>query len=57
MARNARAHGVEALSNRVEVADAGAVDAAAERIEHELGHVDVWVNGAIKKAPLNGLTA
>ena len=57
MARDARAHGVEALSNRVEVADAGAVDAAAERIEHELGHVDVCVNGAIKKAPLNGLTA
>jgi len=36
-AREAQALGVEALSIPVDVADAGAVDAAAERIEHELG--------------------
>jgi NAD(P)-dependent dehydrogenase (short-subunit alcohol dehydrogenase family) len=46
-AREARALGVEALSIPVDVADAGAVDAAAERIEHELGPIDVWVNGAM----------
>ena len=31
-----------ALSIPVDVADAGAVDAAAERIEHEVGPIDVW---------------
>lgn len=46
-AREARALGVEALSIPVDVADAAAVDAAAERIEHELGPIDVWVNDAM----------
>jgi NAD(P)-dependent dehydrogenase (short-subunit alcohol dehydrogenase family) len=40
-AREARALGVEALSIPVDVADAAAVDSAAERIEHELGPIDV----------------
>ena len=31
----------------VDVADAGAVDAAADRIERELGPIDVWVNNAM----------
>jgi NAD(P)-dependent dehydrogenase (short-subunit alcohol dehydrogenase family) len=38
---------VEALSISVDVANAEAVDAAAERVEHELGPVDVWVNNAM----------
>jgi NAD(P)-dependent dehydrogenase (short-subunit alcohol dehydrogenase family) len=46
-AREARALGVEALSIAVDVADASALDAAAERVEHELGPVDVWVNDAM----------
>jgi NAD(P)-dependent dehydrogenase (short-subunit alcohol dehydrogenase family) len=46
-AREARALGVEALSIPVDVASAGAVDAAAERIEHELGPIDIWVNDAM----------
>src|SRR3546814_14945822 len=30
----------------VDVADGGAVEAAAERIETELGPIDIWVNNA-----------
>lgn len=58
-AREARALGVEALSIPVDVADAGAVDAAAERIEHELGPVDVWVNDAMATifAPVHAIAA
>ena len=41
-----------------DVADAKAVDAAAERIERELGPIDVWVNVAMATvfAPVHKLT-
>lgn len=42
-----RAYGVEALPIAVDVSDAAALDAAAERIENELGPLDVWVNNAM----------
>jgi len=47
----AAAHEVEsaggrALSVPVDVADHAAVDAAADRVEDELGPIDVWVNAA-----------
>jgi short-subunit dehydrogenase len=35
------------LAIPVDVADANAVDAAAERIEHELGPISVWINNAM----------
>jgi len=46
-AREVDAAGGRALSIRVDVADAQAVDDAAERIEIELGPIDVWVNAAM----------
>jgi NAD(P)-dependent dehydrogenase (short-subunit alcohol dehydrogenase family) len=46
-AREARAMGVDALPITVDVADAPAVEAAASRVESELGPIDVWVNGAM----------
>jgi NAD(P)-dependent dehydrogenase (short-subunit alcohol dehydrogenase family) len=39
--------GRRALVLPLDVADAGAVEAAAERTEAELGPIDVWVNGAM----------
>jgi NADP-dependent 3-hydroxy acid dehydrogenase YdfG len=39
--------GARALAVPVDVSDADAVDAAAERIERELGPIDVWVNVAM----------
>lgn len=39
--------GVRALHIVCDVADAGAVDAAAGRVEEELGPIDVWVNNAM----------
>jgi NAD(P)-dependent dehydrogenase (short-subunit alcohol dehydrogenase family) len=39
--------GGTALPITVDVADADAVEAAAERIESELGPIDVWVNNAM----------
>jgi len=41
------AHGVRALVCPVDVADADAVERAAERVEAELGPIDVWVNCAM----------
>jgi NAD(P)-dependent dehydrogenase (short-subunit alcohol dehydrogenase family) len=43
----------------VDVADAAAVDAAAERVERELGPIDVWCNVAFSSvfAPFDQLTA
>jgi short-subunit dehydrogenase len=46
-ARECRSHGVDALPLSVDVADAVAMDQAAERIEAQLGPVDVWVNSAM----------
>jgi NAD(P)-dependent dehydrogenase (short-subunit alcohol dehydrogenase family) len=41
-----RAAGGEALAIPVDVSDHAAVDAAAARVEDELGPIDVWVNDA-----------
>ncbi|MDS0857798.1 SDR family oxidoreductase [Burkholderia pseudomultivorans] len=46
-ASEVRAYGVRALPIAVDVADAAALDAAASRIETELGPLDVWVNNAM----------
>jgi NAD(P)-dependent dehydrogenase (short-subunit alcohol dehydrogenase family) len=58
-AEAARACGVRALPIPTDVADADAVDAAAERVEQELGPIDVWVNVAMATvfAPVHKLTA
>ncbi|MFE9180060.1 SDR family oxidoreductase [Streptomyces sp. NPDC007126] len=45
-AEEIREAGGQALPLVVDVADAEAVDAAADRIEEELGPIDVWVNAA-----------
>ena len=45
-AAEVRARGSRALPLVVDVADAEAVDAAADRVEAELGEIDVWVNVA-----------
>lgn len=45
--REAEAHGVRAVAVSADVADASAVDAAAARLERELGPIDVWVNNAM----------
>jgi short-subunit dehydrogenase len=42
-----RDSGVRALAVPTDVADADAVEAAADRIEQELGPIDVWVNNAM----------
>ena len=46
-AREVEEAGGTALTISVDVADAAAVEAAAERIERELGDIDVWVNNAM----------
>ena len=46
-ARDVETAGSSALSVPAEVADADQVEAAAERIEAELGPIDVWVNDAM----------
>lgn len=53
------AHGIRALGISTDVADAEAVEAAASRIEHELGPIGVWVNVAMATvfAPVSKLTA
>jgi short-subunit dehydrogenase len=58
-AEEARRHGVRALPIPTDVADAVAVDAAAERTEAELGPIDVWVNVAMATvfSPVSKLTA
>ena len=55
---------VEELGGRavvlpLDVADAEAVDRAAERVEHELGPIDVWVNDAMVSvfSPVAKMTA
>ena len=42
-----RRYGVRALPIPTDVADAAAVEAAADRAEAELGPIDVWVNVAM----------
>ena len=53
-----RRHGVRALPISVDVADAAAVEAAADRVEAELGPIDVWVNVAFSTvfSPVADLT-
>ena len=46
-AREVAACGVEVLPLEVDVADPEAVFAAADRIERELGPIDVWINNAM----------
>lgn len=47
VAELARGHGVRALTIATDMSSAEAVDAAAERVESELGPIDVWVNNAM----------
>ena len=57
-AEAARRHGVRALPIPTDVADPKAVEAAASRVEAELGPIDVWVNVAMATvfAPVSKLT-
>jgi short-subunit dehydrogenase len=54
-----RAFGVRALPISTDVADSMAVESATERVEGELGPIDVWVNVAMATvfAPVHKLTA
>lgn len=51
--------GTKVLAISADVADAEAVDAAADRIERELGPIDAWVNNAMSTvvAPADQITA
>ncbi|MGN6444572.1 SDR family oxidoreductase [Amnibacterium sp.] len=46
-AKDVRAAGQRALAIPTDVADRAAVEAAADRVEQELGPIDVWVNDAM----------
>lgn len=58
-AEEVRSLGGQALTIPVDVADAGAVEAAADRVEAELGPIDVWVNAAMATvlAPVHDVSA
>jgi NAD(P)-dependent dehydrogenase (short-subunit alcohol dehydrogenase family) len=58
-AREIRAAGGEALVLPLDVADAAAVDAAADRVVTEWGRLDLWVNDAMASvfAPVSETTA
>src|SRR5947207_8533503 len=45
--REVEAAGGRALALSTDVADAGQVESAADRVERELGPIDVWVNNAM----------
>lgn len=53
------ATGAKVLAISADVADAEAVDRAAERIEAELGPIEIWVNAAMATVfgPVNKITA
>jgi NAD(P)-dependent dehydrogenase (short-subunit alcohol dehydrogenase family) len=57
--RDVEALGGQALILQADVADADAVEAAAERIETELGPIEVWVNNAMTGvfSPVKEMTA
>ena len=57
--REIEAAGGRAFSVQADVADADAIDAAAEAIERELGQIDVWVNNAMVSvfSPVKEMTA
>jgi NAD(P)-dependent dehydrogenase (short-subunit alcohol dehydrogenase family) len=50
--------GVRCSAVSADVSDAAAVEAAAARVEHELGPIDVWVNNAMATvfAPMSDVT-
>lgn len=54
-----QAQGARVLTLAADVADAKAIDAAAERVEAELGPIDVWVNSAMATVfgPISSLSA
>jgi short-subunit dehydrogenase len=56
--REAEKAGVRAIAVEVDVADAPAVERAADRVESELGPIEVWVNNAMASvfAPFMELT-
>jgi short-subunit dehydrogenase len=58
-AEQVRRYGRRGLSIPTDVADAAAVEAAADRVETELGPIDVWVNVAMATvfSPVAKLTA
>lgn len=58
-AEEVRALGGVALPIPLDVADAGEVEAAAERIERELGPIDIWINDAMATifAPVHAISA
>lgn len=53
------AAGAKVLAIAADVADAEAIDRAAERIEKELGPIEIWVNAAMATVfgPVNKITA
>jgi short-subunit dehydrogenase len=57
--REVEAAGGRALVLPVDVSDAAQVEAAAERVEQELGPIDVWVNNAMASvfSPIKEMTA
>lgn len=57
--REVEAAGGRALVLPLDVADADAVDQAADRVERELGPIDVWVNNAMVSvfSPVKEMTA
>jgi NAD(P)-dependent dehydrogenase (short-subunit alcohol dehydrogenase family) len=58
-AQEVRDAGQRALVLPLDVADADAVEAAAERVERELGWIDVWVNNAMESvfSPISEMRA
>jgi short-subunit dehydrogenase len=56
--RELEALGVRCLTISADIADAAAVEAAADRVESELGPIDVWVNNAMATvfAPMSDVT-
>ncbi|MEO5810776.1 MAG: SDR family oxidoreductase [Rhodanobacter sp.] len=54
-----REMGCTVLGIPVDVADAAQVEAAAERVERELGPIDIWINAAMATifAPVSEITA
>jgi NAD(P)-dependent dehydrogenase (short-subunit alcohol dehydrogenase family) len=58
-AEEVRAAGARALALPADVADAEAIESAAERVERELGPIDIWINVAMATiyAPLHQISA
>jgi NAD(P)-dependent dehydrogenase (short-subunit alcohol dehydrogenase family) len=57
--REVEASGGKALVLPADVADSDAIEAAAERVEEELGPIDIWVNNAMVSvfSPIKEMTA